>query len=81
VPELLDDLRRVTHRLGRGRPQPQPLGVQAVQLGLNQRHDLNAVNAQPVDRPVDVGAGQQHAMHPGAAGSTSRNVAPAIDSR
>jgi len=40
--------------------------VQAIQLGLNQRHDLNAVNAQPVDRPVDVGVEQQHATHLGA---------------
>jgi hypothetical protein len=37
--------------------------VQAIQLGLNQRHDLNAVNAQP----VDVGVDQQHATHAGTA--------------
>jgi hypothetical protein len=67
VPELLDDVHRVTHRLGCGRPQSQPFGVQAIQLGLNQRHDLHAIDAQPVDRPVDVGVEQQHAMHPGAA--------------
>jgi hypothetical protein len=41
--------------------------VQAIQLGLNQRHDLNAVNAQPVDRPVDVGVEHQHATHAGTA--------------
>lgn len=41
--------------------------MQAIQLGLNQRHDLHAINAQPVDSPVDVGVQQQHAAHPGAA--------------
>jgi hypothetical protein len=41
--------------------------VQAIKLGRNQRHHLDAINAQPVDRAVDIGVDQQHAAHPGAA--------------
>ena len=67
MPQLLDDIHRVAHRLGCGRPQPQPFGVQAIQLGLDQRDDLHAIDAQPVDRPVDVGVKQQDATHPGTA--------------
>ncbi len=67
MPQLLDDVHRVAHHLGCGRLQLQPFGVQAIELGLDQRHDLHAIDAQPVDRPVDVGVEQQHATHPGAA--------------
>ncbi|MGH3736139.1 MAG: hypothetical protein ACRDT6_11050 [Micromonosporaceae bacterium] len=56
--------RIVSGVVGRSRSRS---GCTAIQLRFDQRHDLHAINAQPVDRPVDVGVEQHDAMHPGAA--------------
>jgi hypothetical protein len=62
--EALDMVRAGLGYLAAADAAQLPAATQAECL---ERHDLDAINAQPVDRPVDVGAEQQHATHPGAA--------------
>ena len=53
-PQLLDEVPGVAEARGVGRAQPEPLGVEPVELGLDQRQDLHAVDRDVVaDHPVD----------------------------
>ena len=66
APDLFDHRPGIGQSLRVDRPQLHPLGEAAIQLGLNQRSHLDAVDAEPADIPGDVGIAQPSIGDPGA---------------
>ena len=54
LPQPLEDGPRLAEPVGVGRPHLHPVGVAAVELGLHQRHDVDAVDPEVLDLAADV---------------------------